>query len=502
LALLRKTPNEIAENTPSLAGDAVITLDGTSLSCAEIALAARRREPVELAEAGRKRAEDSYRFAADISARRQVYGRSTGVGANRTVSVVDPVAHASALLRSHATAAGPLRSSERTRAMLVIRLNQLAAGGSGANPLVLDALAAMIAADALPEIREHGGIGTGDLSALAATALALMGEGPTSASLPEFTPFTAHDALPFMSSNAATLADAALATVDLATLNRVALVTAALTFAAISGNPEAFAPAVDRVTPFAGAHHVTGWLRSLTAGGESPARIQDPFGLRVLPQAHGVVVDALAALEGTVAAMVNAPSENPVLLGDAGSDEGLAHHGGFHAAYLQMALDAAVLGIAQTSQLVLARLATLIEPSFTGLAPFLGDGTPGASGVMILEYVAASALGELRAAATPAGVQSVTLSRGVEEDASFASLAARQALTAAENYQTMIACELVAAVRALRMQRRIPGNPGLASALAACADLSADTTDRDLTPDIDLATSLLPELATLLGDPQ
>jgi histidine ammonia-lyase len=81
-------------------------------------------------------------------------------------------------------------------------------------------------------------------------------------------------------------------------------------------------------------------------------------------------------------------------------------------------------------------------------------------------------------------------------------LAARQALTAAENYQTMIACELVAAVRALRMQQRIPGNPGLASALAACADLSADTTDRDLTPDIDLATSLLPELATLLGDPQ
>jgi len=465
-------------------------------------MAARHREPVDVAESGRKRAEDSYRFAADISARRQVYGRSTGVGANRTVAVVDPVAHAAALLRSHATAAGELRSPERIRAMLVIRLNQLAAGGSGANPLVLDALAAMIAADALPAIREHGGIGTGDLSALATTALALLGEAPTSAPLPELTRFTAHDALPFMSSNAAALADAALACVDLAMLNRAALVTAAITFTAITGNPEAFAPAVDRVTPFPGAHQVTGWLRSLTADGEPPARIQDPFGLRVLPQAHGVVVDSLAALNRTIAAMVNAPSENPVLLGDAGSDEGLAHHGGFHAAYLQMALDASVLGIAQTGQLVLARLATLIEPSFTGLAPFLGDGMPGASGVMILEYVAASALGDLRAAAAPAGVQSVTLSRGVEEDASFASLAARQAMTAVENYQILIACELVAAVRAMRMQQRFPGNPGLTSALAACADLSADTTDRDLTPDIDLATSLLPELATLLGDVQ
>jgi histidine ammonia-lyase len=484
----------------AVAGDVVITLDGTTLSCAEIALAARRGEPVEVTESGRNRAEDSYRFAADISARRQVYGRSTGVGANRTVAVEDPVAHASALLRSHATAAGPLRSPERIRAMLVIRLNQLAAGGSGANPLVLDALVAMIAADALPAIREHGGIGTGDLSALATTALALMGEGPSTVPLPEFTPFTAHDALPFMSSNAATLADAALATVDLTTLGRAALVTAALTFAAISGNPEAFAPAVDRVTPFAGAHQVTGWLRLLTAGGQPPARIQDPFGLRVLPQAHGVVVESLAALDRTVTAMVNAPSENPVLLGDAGSDAGLAHHGGFHAAYLQLALDTAVLAVAQTGQLVLARLATLIEPSFTGLAPFLGDGTPGASGVMILEYVAASALGELRAAAIPAGVQSVTLSRGVEEDASFASLAARQALSAAENYQTMIACELVAAVRALRMQRRVPDNPGVARALATCAELPTLTTDRDLTPDIEVAASLLPELATLLGD--
>jgi histidine ammonia-lyase len=198
--------------------------------------------------------------------------------------------------------------------------------------------------------------------------------------------------------------------------------------------------------------------------------------------------------------MVNTASENPVLLGDTPTDAGLAHHGGFHAAHLQLALDGATLAVAQTGQLVLARLAALIEPSFTGLAPFLGDGTPGASGVMILEYIAASALGELRAAATPAGLQSVTLSRGVEEDASFASLAARQALTAVENYRTLIACELVAAVRAVRMLDRVPANPYIASVMASCAALPTGTADRDLTADLELAASLLAELAAKLED--
>ena len=105
----------------------------------------------------------------------------------------------------------------------------------------------------------------------------------------------------------------------------------------------------------------------------------------------------------------------------------------------------------QSGQLSLNRLTYASEPNHTGLEPFLGDGTPGASGVMVVEYVAAAALGDLRAAAAPASTQSITLSRGIEDTASFASLAARQLLTAAERYELLVACELVAAVRALRM---------------------------------------------------
>lgn len=471
----------------------MIALDGETLTTADIVAIAHRREPVAVTPEARARVAASHEFAVRTAAERPVYGRSTGVGANRSQQVDDPAAHARALVRSHATSAGPLRSPERVRAMLGVRLNQLAAGGSGANPAVVDGLLAMLDADALPRVRELGGIGTGDLSALATTALALAGEGPTSNPLPLVVGFGVDDALPFLSSNAATIADAALAVVELRRLAAAAMIVAALTFAAVDGNPEAFAEAVERATPFAGAQLVAARMRALTKPAEVAARIQDSFGLRVLPQVHGAFVDALTRLDDVVTTMANAPSENPVAL----PDVGLAHHGGFHAVYLVQALDAATSALAQSAQLNLARLAILNEPGITTLPAFLADGTAGASGVMVIEYVAASALGSLRALATPAGLQTVTLSRGVEDDASFASLAAVNAIAAAQTYRTLLACELVAAVRAVRMRGLDLMATPLGAALSACEPLETATADRDLTADIEVATTLIDALAPL-----
>jgi histidine ammonia-lyase len=111
---------------------------------------------------------------------------------------------------------------------------------------------------------------------------------------------------------------------------------------------------------------------------------------------------------------------------------------------------------------------------------------------MVCEYVAASALGSLRALATPVAVQTVTLSRGAEEGASFASQAARQTLEAVGAYRTVLACELVAAVRALRMRGVTPGG--------APARLPDGIADRDLTRDLDLAGMLLDELAAEVAE--
>ncbi|MGI9155177.1 MAG: aromatic amino acid lyase, partial [Marmoricola sp.] len=230
----------------------MIELDGRHLALADIVAVARRREPARLADEARERVRASQLYAEEVAARRPIYGRSTGVGGNRDLILADPASQAHQLLRSHATSSGARRSEERVRAMLLIRLNQLAADGNGIDPELLDALAAMLALDALPPVREGGSIGTADLAALATTALALVGEIPTAPALESTADFGAGDALTFMSSNAAVLADAALAVADLDRLARAAPVIAALGFAAVRGNKEAFDPAVELATPFPG----------------------------------------------------------------------------------------------------------------------------------------------------------------------------------------------------------------------------------------------------------
>ena len=203
-----------------------------------------------------------------------------------------------------------------------------------------------------------------------------------------------------------------------------------------------------------------------------------------------MLLDALAALRDTVDAYVNAPSENPVIL----PDGAVAHHGGFHASYLAVAADTVRNAAVQSAQLVLHRLTYLSEPQHTHLAPFLGDGTPGASGVMLVEYVAAAALGDLRAAAGPAAVQTTSLSRGAEDTASFASLAARQLLASAESYELLVAAELLTTVRANRMRAEPPTGGAAATCWPRARRCPRTACDRDLTADLDVARGLVGRL--------
>ena len=137
----------------------------------------------------------------------------------------------------------------------------------------------------------------------------------------------------------------------------------------------------------------------------------------------------------------------------------MVHNGNFHAAYAGLALDSARAALFQTAALSAARLGTLVEPSFTGLHPFAAD-TPASSGIMVLEYVAQSAVADLRRFATPAALGSAVLSRGVEEHAGFSTQSARASTDAVAAYRAVLACELAAAVRVLRMQGRAPAEGG------------------------------------------
>jgi histidine ammonia-lyase len=81
-----------------------------------------------------------------------------------------------------------------------------------------------------------------------------------------------------------------------------------------------------------------------------------------------------------------------------------------------------------------------------------------------------------------------------KESAAFAGPAARQALRAADAYGIVLACELVTAVRALRMHPTPPPVPAFTVAAEA---LSSCTVDRPLPEGVSTATELLPVPAGL-----
>jgi histidine ammonia-lyase len=182
--------------------------------------------------------------------------------------------------------------------------------------------------------------------------------------------------------------------------------------------------------------------------------------------------------------------------GDTSADEAVYHHGGFHQALLTQSLDALNLALLSSGQLSLARLDLMFHPEFTGLRPFLADGEPASSGVMILENAAHDALSELRNAAMPAGLGHATLSRGVEDHTPFTSQSARQTARAADALQLVLATELVGALRVLRLRGRKPSpSTPLADLYAIAEALDPRTADRPSTADVHQAAGLLNHLA-------
>ncbi|HEX4224974.1 MAG TPA: aromatic amino acid ammonia-lyase, partial [Pseudonocardiaceae bacterium] len=321
----------------------VVVLGGGTLTAAEVVAIARGGSRAALASDGLTKAAAAHEVANRLVGRRGVYGRTTGVGANRTIQIDDVEApdHGLNLLRSHAGGAGPLMEAAIVRAMIAVRANQLAVGGSGVHPELITALLDLVNSGRLPTVYRFGAIGTADLTALASTALCMIGELPwRDGELAPVFQLAPSDVLAFCSSNAATIGEAALACHDLAALLRASTVVAGLSFLAVDGSTEAYAEAVQSARPYPGQRDVAARLRTLLAdaGTEPAARIQDPFGFRALPQVHGPAVDAVARLGDVLSVEMNAAAENPLI---AASEQDAFHNGNFHTAYLAHALDGA-----------------------------------------------------------------------------------------------------------------------------------------------------------------
>ena len=487
---------------------ATVRLDGRGLEPSSVAAVARGRVPVTITPAGRER-NAAARAAVDahLAAGAPLYGATTGVGpfVRRAVAGAD---HQLRLLRSHASGGGAALAPELVRAAMVVRANQLAAGGAGVDEELLDALLAALNAGVTPVAHELGSLGTGDITVLAEIAVALLGEGeatyrgrrlPAAAALSAagLAPpaLGARDGIAFMSSNAATVGHAALAAVDARRALDGALSVAVLSFAAVDADRDVLDARVHEARALPGQVSVAARVREALGARPAPRpheragrAVHDPFAFRVQPQVDGAAQDALEALERVLAVELNAAPENALAV--PGDDVALSS-GNFHVAGLALALDGLRAALAQSASLVAARCSALLDAAVTGLAPALAERATD-SGAMILEYPAHAAAADVRWLAAPVTAQTAVVGAGLEAHASFAAHAARRTQEAVGRHLDAVAVELVLATRALRLRGRPPAAEVAAATFAvACEQLPARMADRPLSADVAAARALL-----------
>ena len=156
-----------------------VELDGKSLSLEAIEAVAFGGAKVFLATEARARVRASRDVIEDIlESERVVYGINTGFGNFRNVVIPrsDLEELQLNLIRSHAAGVGEPFSEDVVRTILLLRINTLAAGYSGIDPVTLDALVAMLNAGIHPVVPQKGSVGaSGDLAPLAHVGLALVG---------------------------------------------------------------------------------------------------------------------------------------------------------------------------------------------------------------------------------------------------------------------------------------------------------------------------------------
>jgi histidine ammonia-lyase len=491
-------------------GDSVI-LDGRSLTPAAVSAVARQGATVALDEAARARNAAAADAVEELLQRGEpIYGVTTGVGGfrSRPVPPEERPGQQLRLLRSHACGAGRLLPAERVRAAMVVRANQLGAGGAGISDELLEALVGALNAGFVPVARELGSLGTGDLPVLADIALALLGEGrawgagtPVDAAgvladaglaAPALGP---RDGTAFMSSSAATIGHGALLAERARRLLERSLGVAALSFMAAVADPVVLDARVQSARAHPGQVAVAARMRELLGVGREPATgrtegpVHDPYPFRALPQVDGALHDALSGLDAVLAVELNAAAENALIDPEAVAALPTAN---FHIVALALALDQLRAALAQSSSLVAARVTAMLDPGLMGLPAALSVEPGPSSGAMMLEYTAQDAAAQVRVLATPVATQTTTVGGGIESHASFAPLAARLADEALDSAAVAVATELVVALRALRMRGQEPsGTPAAYLFARAAARLDADLGDRALSEDVEEARRLV-----------
>lgn len=496
-----------------------VTIRPEGVTAGEVAAVARDGARVELAPAAIAAMEGSRAVVEHIEREgHPVYGVSTGFGALATTFITSErraeLQHA--LIRSHAAGVGPPMPREVVRAMLLLRARSLAMGHSGVRPVVAQALVDLLNHDLTPWVPRHGSLGaSGDLAPLAHCGMVLTGEGWVlgedgarqaggealrAAGLAPLR-LAAKEGLALINGTDGMLGMLVLAVEDARHLFTMADVTAALAIDAMLGTDRPFQPELHALRPHPGqaasAANLAGLLRGsaiMDSHRDDLAHaVQDAYSMRCAPQVAGAARDALGFAAGVAQRELASVVDNPVVLVEGDGTGRVESTGNFHGAPLGFAADFLAIAAAEVGAISERRVDRLLDVCRSrDLPPFLTPDPGVNSGLMIAQYTAAGLVAENRRLASPASVDSLPTSGMQEDHVSMGWSAAVKLRTVLDNLTSLLAVELLAAVRGLQLRAPLTPSPAGLAAIEAVARFAGEPgPDRFLAPVIEQARAVI-----------
>jgi histidine ammonia-lyase len=483
-----------------------LSLDGESLSLAELEEVSRHGRRVMLSGAARERVARARAVVDGAVARGDVvYGVTTGFG--NFADVVIPADRLRELqlnlVRSHSAGVGEPLGEAETRGLMLLRANVLAKGYSGIRPATVDLLVEMLNRRVHPVIPAQGSVGaSGDLAPLAHLALALVGEGVCvhegsrrssagALSAVGLSPVVleAKEGLALINGTQLMAAVGGLALVEAQRLAQTADVAGALTLDALKGTDVAFDPRIHAARPHPGQGVSSANLRRLLAQSaireshRDCGKVQDAYSLRCIPQVHGAARDALAYVTSTFAVELNAATDNPMVFAESGE---LLSGGNFHGQPVAIASDVLAIAVAELGAISERRIERLVNPALSDLPAFLTREGGLQSGLMLAHVTAAALASESKTLAHPASVDSIPTSANKEDHVSMGATAARKAARVVANTRRILAIELMAGCQALEFRKPLETSRPLAAVYRLVRErVAPHDRDRVLSPEIE-----------------
>jgi histidine ammonia-lyase len=358
------------------------------------------------------------------------------------------------LIMSHACGTGEEVSEQIVKWMLFLKIQSLSYGHSGVSVNVVQRLVDFYNHGVYPIIYEQGSLGaSGDLAPLAHLALPLIGLGEVSYQGKRYTgeeinsikgwdslQLQSKEGLALINGTQFMLAYGVFLSLESQNLWYWSHITAALSLDGFSCNMSPFDERIHLIRPHKGqlksASIIRGLLEDSEIAGDEKENVQDPYSFRCTPQVHGATKDTLDHVVKTILTECNSVTDNPNV---------------FPGQPLALAIDFLSIAMSEIGSISERRIFQLMSGT-RGLPPFLCKNAGLNSGMMILQYTAASIVSQNKHLANPSSTDSIVSSNGQEDHVSMGANAATKAFKIIDNIKTVLAIELLTSSQAIDFQ--------------------------------------------------